>query len=48
MLRDLLALRIVRVTWPFPALELTRSDGRWWLICPLTLDLTTRPLDLED
>ncbi|KDN86719.1 hypothetical protein [Kitasatospora cheerisanensis] len=46
MLRDLLTLRIVRTTWPYPALELVRPDGRGWLICPLTLDLTTR--DQED
>ncbi|MFE6500719.1 hypothetical protein [Kitasatospora sp. NPDC057738] len=34
-LRSLAALRIVRVTWPYPALGLARPDGRGWLICRL-------------
>ncbi|MDH6709797.1 hypothetical protein P3T27_006546 [Kitasatospora sp. MAA19] len=34
-LRALADLRVRRVTWPFPALELVRPDGRGWLICPL-------------
>ncbi|MFD4394705.1 hypothetical protein [Kitasatospora sp. NPDC058478] len=34
-LRALAALRVVRVTWPFAALELVRPDGRGWLICRL-------------
>ncbi|MFJ9448211.1 hypothetical protein ACIRRH_41305 [Kitasatospora sp. NPDC101235] len=34
-LRDLATLRIVRVTWPYPALELVRPDGRGWLLLPL-------------
>ncbi|KDN83449.1 hypothetical protein [Kitasatospora cheerisanensis] len=46
VLRDLLALRIARTNWPYPALELVRPDGRGWLLIPLTLDLTTR--DQED
>jgi hypothetical protein len=37
-LRALAGLRIVRVDWPFRALELVRPDGRGWLICPLSLD----------
>ena len=41
-LRTLLALRIVRIDWPFPALELVRPDGAGWPICPLTLDFSTR------
>jgi hypothetical protein len=38
VLRDLLRLRIVRIDWPWPALELVHPDGRGWLLCPLSLD----------
>jgi hypothetical protein len=41
-------LRVERVEWPYPALELVHRDGRGWLICPLTTDLTTRPLVERD
>ncbi|MFG2913301.1 hypothetical protein ACGF0D_10480 [Kitasatospora sp. NPDC048298] len=34
-LRNLAALRVRYCTWPYPALELTRPDGRGWLICRL-------------
>jgi hypothetical protein len=37
-------LRFERIEWPYPALELVRRDGAGWLVCPLTTDLTTRPL----
>jgi hypothetical protein len=37
-LRAVLALRIVRIDWPWPALKLQRPDGTGWLICPLSLD----------
>ncbi|WP_224273985.1 hypothetical protein [Streptomyces sp. LS1784] len=40
-LRALTSLRIVRVTWPYPALELARPDGRGWLICPLPTNYRT-------
>jgi hypothetical protein len=35
VLRDLLALRIVRIDWPFPALEIVRPDGSGWFLCRL-------------
>lgn len=35
MLRDLLRLRIIRISSPIPALELVRPDGRGWFLCPL-------------
>jgi hypothetical protein len=41
-LRLVLSLRVVRVDWPFPALELVRPDGRGWLLCPLTLHFPDR------
>jgi hypothetical protein len=47
-LRAVLALRIRRVIWPFPALELQWPDGSGWLLLPLTTDLTTRPLVERD
>lgn len=34
-LRALLALRIRRIDYPIPALELVRPDGRGWFLCPL-------------
>lgn len=30
-----LPVRVVRIDWPFPALELVRQDGTGWLLCPL-------------
>lgn len=35
MIRRLLALRVRRIGWPYPALELQRPDGSGWLICRL-------------
>jgi hypothetical protein len=37
-LRNLAGLRVRRIDWPFPALELVCPDGSGWLICPLSLD----------
>ncbi|MER5350647.1 hypothetical protein ABT093_09980 [Kitasatospora sp. NPDC002551] len=37
-LRALAALRVRRIAWPYPALELVRPDGRGWLLMPLTFD----------
>lgn len=34
-LQSLLRLRIVRVDWPWPALEIVRPDGTGWLLCRL-------------
>jgi hypothetical protein len=41
MIRRLLALRVVRITEPFAALELVRPDGTGWLLLPLTLTFNT-------
>ncbi|WP_457028080.1 hypothetical protein [Kitasatospora sp. P5_F3] len=35
MLRDLLARRIGRIDWPFPALELAPPGGPGWFITRL-------------
>jgi hypothetical protein len=37
-LRALRGVRIRRVTWPWPALEIVLPDGRGWLLMPLTTD----------
>ncbi len=42
MIRRLLALRLRRTDWPWPALELAPGDGPGWLICPLSLDFLVR------
>ncbi|MGW3072321.1 hypothetical protein [Kitasatospora sp. NPDC001132] len=46
-LRSLASLRVVRVTWPFAALELVRPDGRGWLICPLNFTFHQTENDRE-
>lgn len=40
-LRALASLRVRRIAWPYPALELVRPDGRGWLLMPLTLNHQT-------
>lgn len=51
-LRALLNLRIVRIDWPFPALELVRPDGTGWLLLPLSLaflgDVEHRPVTVTE
>lgn len=37
----LLRLRVRRVEWPWPALEIVRPDGTGWLLMPLTANFQT-------